>query len=406
MSSDMSSAPAYPMARGCPFSPPAEIGRLREEEPVARVRTWDGSLPWLVTRYDDVRAILSDPRFSSDPGRDGYPVTSAGMKQQHKANPTFIAMDDPEHARHRRMITGEFSVRRTEALRPTVERITEELLDAMEAAGGTADLVTDFALPLTSTVICELLGVPQEAHTFFQEHSNALLDVKGDPARAGRAVEELTDYLAALVTQKTAEPSDDLLGRVVERRVKTGEMTEREVASLGILLLVAGHETTANQIALGVLFLLQNPQYAAIMREGDDKAVAAACEELLRLLTVTHIGRRRVAVEDVEVNGALIRAGEGVIASGDAANRDPRQFADPDRMDIHREQNHHVAFGYGIHQCLGQPIARIELQTAYPAILKRFADLRLAVPLDEIDYRGDMVVYGVHSLPVTWGDER
>ncbi|MGW1403475.1 cytochrome P450 [Streptomyces sp. NPDC002405] len=406
MISDKISEPAYPMARQCPFSPPEEIGRLREEEPVARVRTWDGSVPWLITRYDDVRAILSDPRFSSDAGRDGYPVTSAGMKQQHKANPTFIAMDDPEHAKHRRMITGEFSVRRTEALRPTIQRLTGELLDAMEKKGGPVDLVSDFALPMTSTVICELLGVPQEAHKFFQDHSNALLDVKGDPARAGRAVEELTAYLTDLVAKKLKEPADDLIGRVVERRVKTGEMTQQEVASLGILLLVAGHETTANQIALGVLYMLENPGYAAIMRDGDDKAVAAACEELLRLLTVTHIGRRRVAMEDVEVNGVLIRAGEGVIASGDAANRDPRQFTDPDKLDIRREQNHHVAFGYGIHQCLGQPIARIELQTAYPALLRRFADLRLAVPLEEIDFRGDMVVYGVRSLPVTWGSER
>jgi len=397
--------PLYPMARQDRFAPPEEIGRLRENEPVARVQTWDGSTPWLVTRYEDVRAILTDPRFSSDAGRDGYPVTSAGMKQQHRENPTFIAMDDPQHATHRRMVTGEFAVRRTEALRPTIERLTEGLLDAMEAKGGPADLVHDFALPMTSTVICELLGVPQEAHQFFQDRSNALLDVKLDPAKGGAAVEELTAYLTDLVAKKMAQPTDDLLGRMIERRVKTSEMTEKELASLGMLLLVAGHETTANQIALGVLYMLENPEYAAIMREGDDKTVAAACEELLRLLTVTHIGRRRVAIEDVEVQDVLIRAGEGVIASGDAANRDPREFANPDTFDVHREQNHHVAFGYGIHQCLGQPIARIELQTAYPAILRRFADLRLAIPFEEIEFRDDMVVYGVRSLPVTWGGE-
>jgi cytochrome P450 len=258
---------------------------------------------------------------------------------------------------------------------------------------------------MTSTVICELLGVPQEAHQFFQDRSNALLDVKLDPAKGGAAVEELTAYLTDLVAKKMAQPTDDLLGRMIERRVKTSEMTEKELASLGMLLLVAGHETTANQIALGVLYMLENPEYAAIMREGDDKTVAAACEELLRLLTVTHIGRRRVAIEDVEVQDVLIRAGEGVIASGDAANRDPREFANPDTFDVHREQNHHVAFGYGIHQCLGQPIARIELQTAYPAILRRFADLRLAIPFEEIEFRDDMVVYGVRSLPVTWGGE-
>jgi cytochrome P450 len=394
--------PLYPMARECPFDPPAEVRALREESPVSRVRIWDGSSPWLVTRYDDVRAVLADQRFSSDVDSPGYPATSAGVKARRKESRSFIAMDDPDHARYRKMLIGEFTVRRTESLRPLVEETVTELLDAMETLPQPVDLVEAFALPLPSMVICRMLGVPYSDHAFFQEHSKALLDVTVRADAAKHANDELRGYLAELVAAKEREPGDDLLSRLVERRIHTGELTADDAVGMAFLLLVAGHETTANMIGLGTLTLLRHPDQAAEIRGGDPATVAAAVEELLRLLTVVHTGRRRAATEDVEIGGVLIRAGEGVIAAGESANRDPGQFANPDELDIHRRGNHHVAFGFGVHQCLGQPLARLELQIAYPALLRRFPDLRPAVPVEEIPFRDEMVVYGVHALPVRW----
>jgi cytochrome P450 len=394
--------PAFPMARGCPFDPPADLERLRDTEPITRVSLWDGSTPWLVTRHADVRAMLADRRFSSDTGRPGFPAVSASTLARRRTAPSFIGMDDPDHARLRRMLIGEFTVRRIGTLRPRVERVVADLLDAMAAGPNPTDLVEAFALPVPSMVICEMLGVPYAEHEYFQEHSRALLDNRTEPAEAVRRTEELRDYLAALVAARESEPADDLLGHLTERYVLTGALGRTEAASMALLLLVAGHETTANMIGLGTLALLRHPAQAAQVRDGEPAVVNAAVEELLRLLTVTHTGRRRVATEDVELGGVTIRAGEGVIAAGDAANRDPAEFAHPDELDLHRESNHHVAFGFGVHQCLGQPLARLELQVAYPALLRRLPTLRVAAPLEEIAFRDEMTVYGVHALPVAW----
>ncbi|MDT7643839.1 MAG: hypothetical protein QOC75_839 [Pseudonocardiales bacterium] len=394
--------PAFPMARGCPFDPPTDLTRLRDTDPITRVSLWDGSTPWLITRHADVRAVLADRRFSADTGRPGYPAVSASTLARRRTAPSFIGMDDPDHARLRRMLIGEFTVRRIGTLRPRVERVVTDLLDTMAGGPNPTDLVEAFALPVPSMVICEMLGVPYADHDYFQEHSRALLDTRTDPAEAVRRTEELRDYLAALVAARESEPADDLLGHLTERYVLTGALSRTEAASMALLLLVAGHETTANMIGLGTLTLLRHPAAAAQVRDGEPAVVNAAVEELLRLLTITHTGRRRVATEDVEIDGVTIRAGEGVIAAGDTANRDPAEFAHPDELDLHRESNHHVAFGFGIHQCLGQPLARLELQVAYPALLRRLPTLRVAAPLEEIAFRDEMAVYGVHALPVAW----
>ena len=395
-------APRYPMTRGCPFDPPAELMQLRAERPIGRVSLWDGSSPWLVTRYEDVRSVLADQRFSADTNRPGYPATSAALLARRKFSRSFISMDDPEHARYRKMLISDFTVRHTGSLRPLIEGIVADLLDAMERGPQPTDLVEAFALPLPSMVICRMLGVPYADHDFFQRHSRALLDITSDPQDALRATQELQGYLTDLVAAKEAEPTEDLLGRLAQRRVLTGELTRDEAAAMAVLLLVAGHETTANMIGLGTLTLLRHPEQAAEVRAGDPATVNGAVEELLRLLTVVHTGRRRVAVEDVEIGGVTIHAGEGVIAAGEAANRDPAVFTAPDDLDIHRGANHHVAFGFGVHQCLGQPLARLELQIAYPALLRRFPGLRVEAPLEEIRFRDRMVVYGVQALPVSW----
>ncbi|MEN3267023.1 MAG: hypothetical protein V7646_3917 [Pseudonocardia sp.] len=311
-------------------------------------------------------------------------------------------MDDPDHARYRKMIIRDFTVRGTESLRPRVEKIVNDLLDAMERSSQPVDLAEAFALPLPSMVICHMLGVPYVDHDFFQSRSRALVDISVDPQESVRANEELREYLTGLIARKEAEPSDDILGRLAQRYVLTGELSRHDAVSMALLLLVAGHETTANMIAFGTLTLLQHPEQAAEVRDGDPGAVKSAVEELLRLLTVVHTGRRRVALEDIEIGGMTIRAGEGIIAAGESANRDSAVFESPDELDIHRSSNHHVAFGFGVHQCLGQPLARLELQIAYPALLRRFPNLRVAVLPEEIRFRNKMVVYGVQSLPVSW----
>jgi cytochrome P450 len=399
---DASAESTYPMARGCPFDPPAELARLRAEKPISRVRQWDGSSPWLVTRYEDVRSLLADRRVSSDSSRPGYPDQSASIRARRQNSTSFITMDDPDHARYRKMVISDFTVRRTESLRPLITRIVDELLDAMERGPRPTDLVEAFALPLPSMVICQMLGVPYEDHNFFQERSRALVDISLDPQVSVRANEELREYLTGLMAAKEADPTDDILGRLAQRYVLTGELSRGDAVSMALLLLVAGHETTANMIGFGTLTLLQHPEQAAEVRDGDRAVVNSAVEELLRLLTVVHTGRRRVALEDIEIGGVTIRAGEGIIAAGESANRDAAVFDAPDELDIHRDRNHHLAFGFGVHQCLGQPLARLELQIAYPALLRRFPDLHLAVPIEEIRYRDKMIVYGVQALPVSW----
>ncbi|MFF5979112.1 cytochrome P450 [Streptomyces olindensis] len=393
--------PEYPMARaaGCPFDPPPDLTARQHEGRLVKVRLWDGSTPWLVTRYEDQRALLLDPRVSADITRPGYPLQAAGTGEN---NASFILMDDPEHARLRRMVTAPFAIRRVEALRPGVQRIVDDLIDEMLAGSGPVDLVEAFALPVPSLVICRMLGVPYEDHDFFQENSRILIKRDAAMEDRGAAHERLIAYLDELMGEKTAHPGDDLLSGLVER-VRSGELTRRESARMGVLLLIAGHETTANMIALGTLALLEHPEQLALLRDTDDpRLVAAAVEELLRYLTIVHNGRRRTALEDIEIGGRTVRAGEGMIMPNDLANRDPAAFPDPDRLDLRRDARRHIAFGFGVHQCLGQPLARMELQVVYGTLYRRIPTLRLAAPVESLPFKHDGSVYGVYELPVTW----
>ncbi|QHC27171.1 cytochrome P450 [Streptomyces sp. GS7] len=387
---------------GCPFEPPAEFGALRAEEPISRISLPDGSWAWLATRYADIRAILGDTRFSSDTTLHGYPLSgmTGGASTQNRG---FIRMDPPEHTRLRRMVTREFMVKRVEALRPEIQRITDELCDALERTEGrTADLVETLALPVPSLVISLLLGVPYDDHEIFQRLTGTLLSRSVADAEREAARVELRDYLDQLVTAKEADPGDDILGRLITEQRQTGEISHDEVAAFAALLLVAGHETTANMIGLSALTLMQDPATAEQLRR-DPALIRGAVEELLRFHSIIRNGPRRVATVDVEIGGHLIRAGEGVVAAVPSGNRDESVFADADRLDVRRPNaQHHVAFGYGIHQCLGQALARVELQVVIATLLRRFPAMRPAVPVEEIPFRTDMAIYGCHSLPVTW----
>ncbi|HEX4790939.1 MAG TPA: cytochrome P450 [Actinospica sp.] len=396
-------APQYPMPRtaGCPFDPPKPLQELQDQAPLVRVRLFDGSTPWLVTRHADQRALLGDPRVSAVPTAPGYP-RQVEFAPQRNQTLSFIGMDDPEHARQRRMVTAPFAIKRIEAMRPGVQQIVDGLIDEMLAGPRPVDLVEAFALPVPSLVICQLLGVPYADHDFFQANSRIVIrrDVDADEREAARA--RILEYLDDLIGEKTAHPQDDLLSQLVER-VGAGELTRRDAAQMAVLLLIAGHETTANMIALGTLALLQHPdQLAALRATRDPRAIAGAVEELLRYLTIVHTGRRRAVLADIEFNGQTIRAGEGLVLANDIGNRDPEVFREPDTLDLTRNARHHVAFGFGVHQCLGQPLARMELQVVYGTLYRRIPELRLAVDMARIPFKNDGFVYGVYELPVTW----
>ncbi|MET9919639.1 cytochrome P450 [Streptomyces sp. NPDC006435] len=393
--------PAFPADRhtGCPFDPPAGLTAL-SDEPVRRMRYADGHLGRLVTGHAAARAVLADPRFSSRYEFMHMPVPVEGVSGELPPAPVgdIIGLDAPEHTRYRRLLTGRFTVRRMRRLTEQVERFTAECLDAMEQAGPTADLVEAFAQPVPALMICELLGVPYTDRERFRDQVATIFDQTADVEAKGTAYAELIQYLDELVIAKRAEPTDDLLSELT-----ASDLTDEELAGIGGLLLAAGLDTTANMLGLGTFALLSNPDQLAALR-ADPELAGQAVEELLRYLSVAD-PLVRSALEDVEVEGRLIRAGESVTVSVQAGNRDPHKFPDPDRLDIHRRATGHLAFGHGIHQCLGQQLARVEMAVAFPALLARFPGLRLAVPPQEVPLRARANIYGVISLPVTWDEE-
>ena len=403
--------PAFPMQRaaGCPFDPPPGYRKLQAEAPISRVRLWDDSTAWLITRYEDQRNLLTDRRVSVDIMHPGYPhvapgeVSSANTTASRQQPRVFVSLDDPEHARIRRMVTAPFAIKQVEALRPSVQRIVDGLIDDMLAGPRPVDLVAALALPVPSLVICELLGVPYADHDFFQRNSKIIVSRESSPEAVRDARGNLVDYLDELITEKLANPAGDLLSKLAAEQVATGELTRRDLAVLGMFLLAAGHETTANMIALGTLALLEHPDQLADLRQASDpKLVAGAVEELLRYLNILHMGRRRVALADIEIGDQLIKAGDGMIMALDVGNRQDDVFPAPDRLDIRREARGHLAFGFGVHHCLGRPLATVELQVVYNTLYRRIPQLRLAVDLADVPFKHDGLVYGVYELPVTW----
>ncbi|HEY2766450.1 MAG TPA: cytochrome P450 [Pseudonocardiaceae bacterium] len=395
------SVPVFPLPRACPYSPPPEYRQLRENTPIARVRLASGADAWAVTRHEDLRAMLSDPRFSSDRNHPGFPLLIPGGRITLDFRPSLISMDAPEHGNARRAVLGEFTVKRIQALAPRIQQIVDDCLDALLAAPRPANLVQALSLPVPSLVICELLGVPYGDHAFFQSRSSQLLRRTTPRLARKTAVDELRSYLDDLVTEKEKQPGDDLLGRQIRRQREDGASDHEELVSLGFLLLVAGHETTANMISLGTLALLENPESLAAIR-GDPGKTPGAVEELLRCFTIVEFATSRVAVEDVELGGARIRAGDGVLGLSNAANHDPETFKNPDEIDIERGARHHMAFGYGPHQCLGQNLARMELRIVFDTLFRRIPTLALAVPAGDLPFKEDANVHGLYELPVTW----
>ncbi|MFE5123436.1 cytochrome P450 [Streptomyces sp. NPDC056669] len=399
MTESLPSLAGLPMTRpaGCPFDPPEELARLREERPLSRMVFPDRHEGWLATSHELVRAILADTRFSSRYELLHSPLPGeAAMERTPPAPPgLFIGMDAPDHTRYRSLLTGKFTVRRMQRLTARIEQVTAEHLDAMERQGPPTDLVAAFANPIPALLICELLGAPYEDRGFFQSHVTKVNELDATPEEKHGAFGVLQEYVEHLVLDKRTKPTDDMLSDIA-----VGDLTDEELTNIGVMLLGGGFDTTANMLGLGIFALLSRPsQFAALLADPDlaDRAV----EELLRYLSVTHTGMR-TALETVELGGQVIKAGECVAVSVQAANRDPEKFPDPDVLDLHRQAAGHVSFGHGVHQCLGQQLARVEMRVAFPALVNRFPTLRLAVPPEEVPLRTDADIFGVHRLPVTW----
>lgn len=386
------------------FTPDPELDRFREAGDVPLVRGAFGTHAYLVTRHDDVREVLGDAdTFSNAAGvrirrPEGPQLSDAELAEMRAGN--LLAHDPPEHTRLRRLLTPEFTQRRMARLEPRITEIVEDRLDALEQAGPGADLVQEFALPVPSLVICELLGVPYADRDEFAERSSRLLDLSLPADERLALSRQSRAYMSRLVDGALAEPGEDILGMLV--REHAGDLTHAELVGIASLLLIAGHETTSNMLSLGTLALLEHPEQAALVRD-DPEAARPAVEELLRWLTIVHTGVVRVATRDTEIRGVAIPRDGLVLCSLPAANRDPGAGAeDPARLDVRRGAAGHVAFGHGVHHCLGAPLARREMTTAFPALLRRFPALAVDGEAPPSTFRAYHFAYGMHSLPVTW----
>ena len=394
----MSHLNEFPVARpnGCPFDPPAELSRIRAQEPLVRLTYPDGHEGWLATGYAENRAVLADQRFSSRYELAHFPLPGAESVSEFPPAPPgdMTGIDAPEHTRFRKLLAGKFTVRRMRQLTERIEQITAEHLDAMASKGPDAELVQAFAHPVPAMTICELLGVPYEDRDHFQALVAAVFNPEAGPEDMFAGYTTLQNYIGDLVQAKRSAPTDDLLSDLT-----SSDLTDDELSGVGAFLLGAGLDTTMNQLSLGTFALLRNPAQIEALHEDPDKAV----EELLRYLTITHTGVR-AALEDVEIGGQLVKAGESVTLSLQTANRDPARFDDPDALDLRRTAMGHLTFGHGVHQCLGQQLARVELRVAMPALFQAFPTLRLAG--EPVLRPGHQSIYGVQYLPVTWEDNR
>ncbi|MBR7833124.1 cytochrome P450 [Actinospica durhamensis] len=387
--------PVISLERTDPYHPPAaHLEILRSDAPISRVQLPDGRRLWALTRHEDVRAMLADPRFSSDRRDPRHPSHTPYVGPDHRQQ--LIEMDPPEHTQLRRSVVGEFTVQRLAAWRPRIQQIVDESIDAMLAGPAEVDLVEALSLPVPSKVISELLGVPYTDHDFFQDNSAEFVRADSTPEQKKAAIGNLQGYIAGLVQEKVKSPGEDLLSR----QIAAGTELE-ELQALGFLLLIAGHETTANMISLSVATLLDKREHLAALRE-DPQLTVGAVEELLRYFSIAEIGAARLATADIEIGGVLIQAGEGVMGLTNTANRDPLVFPEPDEIDFTRMARNHLAFGFGPHQCLGQNLARLELEIVLATLVRRIPGLRLAVPFDEIPFKEKGPNYGVFELKVAW----
>ncbi|ORW45639.1 cytochrome [Mycobacterium paraense] len=391
--------PVLPVPRPghCPLAPPTEFAQWRDQ-PGLRRAMFQGNPVWVISRYHDIKAALVDPRLSAKT----IPDSIMPKDDENKVPVMFARTDDPEHHRLRRMLTSNFTFRRCESMRPQIQAMVDRYLGQMIDTGAPADLVREFALPVPSMVIALLLGVPPEDLELFQRNTTKGLDQKSSDAEKGQAFGAMYAYIEELVERKAREPGDDLISRLVTEYVATGQLDHATAAMNSVIMMQAGHETTANMISLGTVALLEHPEAFARLGQTDDPAVVAnIVEELMRYLSIVHSQVDRVATEDLLIGGQLIRAGEFVMMNLPAGNWDPEFVEDPETFDAGRNARGHLGFGYGVHQCIGANLARVEMQVAFATLARRLPGLTLAVPPEELRFK-DANIYGMKELPVSW----
>ncbi|MDQ1034671.1 pentalenic acid synthase [Streptomyces sp. V3I8] len=391
----------YPMRRSCPYHPPTEYAELAGQGPLAEVRLFDGSTAWLVTRHREARAMFADAAmFSSDHDNPAFPILAERERNFPEFTQELFGLDGERHRARRRMLLPRFTAKQVERLRPMIQRMADELIGELLGLEPPVDLIAVLGRPLPSRVICRMLGISYEEHELFEVHAQGIMQAP-DLEQAVAAGRELLDYLVQVVDAKRKNLGDDLLSTLVTERLNTGELTSTEVSKLMVALLIGGQETTTSMIGLGTLTLLQHPDQLAEIRENPE-LLPGAVEELMRFLSIADLTTLRVATADVEVAGRTVKEGDGVILSTAAANRDAAVFDDADTFDIHRDTQGHLGFGHGPHRCLGENLARAELEILFGTLFERIPTLRLAVPMDEVSMKVGMTLEGLHDLPVTW----
>ncbi|MFD4566066.1 cytochrome P450 [Streptomyces sp. NPDC058467] len=391
------------MPRISPVDPPPPLAALRAGRAASRVTLWDGSEVWLVTSHAGVRAVLGDRRFTAVTSAPGFPMLTRTSQLVRAAPHTasFIRMDDPDHSRLRSMLTRDFLARKAEEMRPVLRELLDEMLSGLVAGERPVDLVAGLTIPVPSRVIALLFGVGEDRRDFIESRSAILIDRGYTPDQVAAARDELDGFLRELVEERVAGPGTDLVSRLVTDQVRPGRLSVEELVPMCRLLLVAGHGTTTSQASLSLLSLATDPRLAEALTK-DEGLLPKAVEELLRFHSIVQNGLARAATEDVRLDDVTIKAGEGVVLSLSAGNRDEQVFPSPDTLDPHRDARRHLAFGHGIHQCLGQWLAKVEIEEMLAAVLRRMPGVRLAVPFEELDFRHEVSSYGLGALPVTW----
>nr|ABI22127.1 cytochrome P450 hydroxylase [Streptomyces lavendulae] len=390
-------APSYPFPAKY-LDEAAELARLRQEEPISRVTMPYGGEAWLVTRMADVKEVLADPRFSRQ-------LQTEADRPRFFPEPVVEGigiMDPPEQTRLRRLVAKAFTARRVQEFGPRVQTIVDELLDAVEAKGAPADLYADFSWQLPGISICEFMGVPYEDRDRFVPFFDSVVSTTSKtPDEIRQAIGDLHAYFGELIERRRATPGDDLFTALIRARDEDDRLSEKELIEMSFGLLVAGMETTASQLANFLYLLFRNPDQLELLR-AKPELVPNAVEELLRFVPLLAVDQPSVAREDVTLGGVLIRAGETVVPSMNSANRDADVFENPQRIDVTRENNPHLAFSHGAHHCVGAQLARMEMVTALRSLLVRFPGLHQAVPDEELRWKAGVVLRGVEALPVAW----
>lgn len=388
----------FPLRRENPFIPPTAYAAIRGDAPVRRVRLPTGAEAWILTRYEDVRALLGDPTVSSDIRRESFPAMGVGEREAGARSRPFIRTDPPRHTRFRSLFVGEFTPRRIIARRPVVEELVAGLVDGLRAGPRPADLVPQLANAVTTTVVCDLLGVPPGDVEFFRDVTRVSGARASTADEVSAALGRLFALLAELVAAKRAAPGDDLVSRLVTGPLAEEVVTEQELVSAIAMTVIAGRETTTSMICLGALYLIEHPQLRAELAARPDRWPAAV-DELLRLFSVGDSLGLRVLTEERTFSGQSIPADAGVIGLLGAANHDPEVFADPTRIDLDRIGPPHLAFGHGRHSCFGATLARMEIEVALRALFASIPEVTVA---GAVEFRHESATFGVESLPVMW----